>query len=188
MATLKVYSIESAPAASKHSLEEVQLKLGHIPNLYGTLANSPVLLNGYMALNQQWERSTLSVKEREIVFLSASVANQCPYCTAGYTTGLQQMNTSGDIIRQILYNETVKDLKINALVTMVREVVNNRGFVTDPTREAFVEAGYDESVILEILVGVAMKTMANYLDHIFPIPIDREYQEEYLKVIREVHE
>jgi uncharacterized peroxidase-related enzyme len=188
MTTLKVHTIASAPEASRHSLEEVQHKLGNIPNLYGTLANSPELLNGYMALNHQWERTSLSPKERELIFLSASVANQCPYCTAGYTAGLQQMHTSGDIIRQVLYNEAVQDPKINALVALVKELVNNRGFVTEAARKAFVEAGYQESVILEILIGIAMKTMANYLDHIFPIPIDKAYQEEYNAVIREVHE
>jgi uncharacterized peroxidase-related enzyme len=188
MATLKVHTIETAPEGSRQALEEVQHKLGNVPNLYGTMANSPEMLNGYLALNQQWERSSLSAKERELIFLSASVANQCPYCTAGYTAGLQQMHTGGDIIRQVLYNETVQDPKLNALVTLVKEVVNNRGFISHPVQTAFLEAGYQENVILEILVGVAMKTMANYLDHIFPIPIDREYQEEYNKVIREVHE
>jgi uncharacterized peroxidase-related enzyme len=188
MATLKVHTIASAPEGSRHSLEEVQQRLGNIPNLYGTLANSPELLNGYMALNHQWERTSLTAKERELIFLSASVANQCPYCTAGYTAGLQQMHTGGDIIRQVLYNETVQDPRINALVTLVKELVNNRGFISDHVRTAFIEAGYEESVILEILVGVAMKTMANYLDHIFPIPIDKAYQDEYNAVIREVHE
>lgn len=188
MATLKVHSVDSAPEGSKHALEEVKRKLGHVPNLWGTLANSPVMINGYLALNQQWERSSLTVKERELVFLSASVANQCPYCIAGYTAGLRRMNTGVDIIRQILENEVVKDPKINALVTLVKELVNNRGFVSDPIRQEFIAAGYQESVILEILVGVAMKTMANYLDHIFPIPIDKEYSAEYLKVIGEEHE
>ena len=188
MATLKVYNIDSAPKESKHALEEVNRRYGQIPNLWGTLANSPALLNGYMALNQQWERSSLTAREREFVFLSASVANQCPYCMAGYTAGLKHMNVGGDIIRQVLNNDTVGDPKLNALVTLVKEIVNNRGFLTDPVRDAFLAAGYQENIILEILIGVAMKTMANYVDHLFPIPIDEKYSEEYLKVIREGHE
>ena len=33
-----------------------------------------------------------------------------------------------------------------------------------------------------------MKTMANYLDHIFPIPIDKDYSDGCLQAIREEHE
>ena len=188
MATLKVHDTGSAPNESKHALEEVKHRYGQIPNLWGTLANSPVLLNGYTALNHQWDQSSLTAKEREIVFLSASVANQCPYCMAGYTAGLRRMNVNVDIIRQVLDNDAVEDPKLNALVSLVKEMVNNRGFVSGPVLEAFLAAGYAETTVLEILVGVAMKTMANYLDHLFPIPIDEAYSREYQKVVREGHE
>src|ERR1700748_2688390 len=56
MATLKIHTIETAPEDSRQALEEVQHKLGNVPNLYGTMANSPEMLKGYLALNQQWER------------------------------------------------------------------------------------------------------------------------------------
>ena len=188
MATLKVRSIDSAPGASKQSLEEVKRRFGRIPNLYDTLANSRALLNGYMALNHQFERSSLSAKERELIFLSASAANQCPYCMAGYSAGLRRMHTNVDTIRERLENDTVEDPKIDALEALVKEVVNNRGHVSEPVRVAFIKAGYKESVILEVLVGVGMTTMANYLDNIFPMPIDKNYSDEYLKVIREERE
>lgn len=188
MNSLNVYDIGSAPVESRVALEEVTKRSGHISNLWGTMANSPVMLNSYLAMNREWEKSSLTAKEREIVLLSISVVNQCPYCIAGHCTGLRQLNVGSEIIRQVLYNEAIQDARIGALSALTKEVVANRGFVSETSREAFINAGYPEAVILDILLGVAMKTMANYLDHIFPIPIDKEFESEYLKVIEEDHE
>ncbi|HEY4197568.1 MAG TPA: hypothetical protein VGM63_18635 [Mucilaginibacter sp.] len=60
MATLKLQSIESAPEVSKYSLEAVKRRFGLVPNINDTLENSSILLNGYMTLNYQFKRSSLS--------------------------------------------------------------------------------------------------------------------------------
>jgi hypothetical protein len=40
--------------------------------------------------------------------------------------------------------------------------------VREQTIENFLVAGYGKDQLLEILIGVALKTMSNYLDHISP--------------------
>ena len=44
-----VHTIESAPEKSKPTLRGMQQKFGFLPNIMGTMAENPVLLNGFAA-------------------------------------------------------------------------------------------------------------------------------------------
>ncbi len=56
------------------------------------------------------------------------------------------------------------------------EWLNGCGSVAEITKEHFLEVGHDETTMIEVLVGVALKTMNNYLDHFGPISIDPAFQ------------
>ncbi len=45
MTDFKVHTIESAPEASRATLEKAQKSFGFVPNLYGILAESPAMLD-----------------------------------------------------------------------------------------------------------------------------------------------
>ena len=51
-------TVDTAPEGSRAALTGVQKGFGFIPNLMGTFANSPSVLNGYLALDSHWEKST----------------------------------------------------------------------------------------------------------------------------------
>jgi hypothetical protein len=42
--------------------------------------------------------------------------------------------------------------------------------------EAFVAAGYCVEQVLEVLVGVTMKTLSNYTNHLAVTPLDEVFQ------------
>ena len=65
----------TAPEAAKPMLEKVQRSLGFIPNLIAIFANSPIVLEGYMALGGVFEKSSFAPRERQIILLTASVEN-----------------------------------------------------------------------------------------------------------------
>ena len=98
MKTLKPQTIQAAPDGSKEGLRSIQKRFGFIPNLMATLANSPAVLNGYLALDAAWENSSLTREERQIVLLTASVENKCRYCVAAHVTGLKAMRLDAGAI------------------------------------------------------------------------------------------
>jgi len=63
-------------------------------------------------------------------------------------------------------------------VTLTREVVLERGFVAPKTRQKFLAAGFNEVALMEVLIGVALKVMSNYLDNLAPIAIDAAFRGE----------
>ena len=61
---------------------------------------------------------------------------------------------------------------------LTREIVAKRGHVETQTIENFMAAGSRRDQILEVLVGVSLKTMSNYADHTSPTELDQEFQAE----------
>lgn len=179
MNSLKPLTIETAPEGSKQTLRAIQKGFGFIPNLMATFANSPAVLNGYMGLDAAWETSSLSPKERHIILLTTSVMNSCQYCTAAHSTILKGMlKVDPAIVKDIRSGNKVTDEKLSALVQFTREVVGERGHVSENTKQSFLAAGYSSTTMMEVLVGVALKTISNYLDHMNPTPIDAAFQSE----------
>lgn len=176
MKTLKPLTIESVPDNAKASMAFVKKRLGSISNLMATLGNSPATLNAYLALDAAWETTVLTARERQLVLLTASVENKCLYCIAAHSTTLVGMRVDADIIRAVRTREPLTHAGLDALVGLTRELVNQRGFVGEQTKQKFFAAGYDQIVLMEILIGVALKTMSNYLDHLNPISIDTVFQ------------
>ena len=128
MKTLKPLTVDTAPDAAKDSLLGMRKRFRFIPNLMAAFANSPAVLNGYLALDAAWEKSSLTAKERQIVLLTASVENKCLYCTAAHTTALKAMRLDAETVGAIRNKSPLADPKQNALVAITRDLVSERGF------------------------------------------------------------
>ncbi len=179
MKHLNPQTIESAPEGSKETLRNIQKGFGFIPNLMGTFANSPAVLNGYMAMDAAWEKSTLSPKERQFILLATSVQNHCNYCKAAHSTALKHMmKVDADLVNAVREGKDLADSKLNALVKFTKEVVNERGYVSENTKSEVLKNGYNEVQMLEVIIGVALKTVSNYIDHLNPVEIDAGFKGE----------
>ncbi len=70
---------------TKELLDTVQASLGLTPNMMRTMAQSPAVLEGYLALNKALGHGTLSAKVREEIALAVGEANRCEYCVSAHT-------------------------------------------------------------------------------------------------------
>jgi uncharacterized peroxidase-related enzyme len=166
-------TIATAPEASKPILKTIQKSFGFIPNLMAIFANSPTVLQGYLALDAVYEKGSFTPRERQLILLAASVENHCNYCTAAHSTALKGMlYTPAEVIAAVRSDTSVSDKKLDALVTLVKELVRERGYAKDETIQRFIAAGYKKEQVMELLLGIALKTISNYLDHISPAPVD----------------
>jgi uncharacterized peroxidase-related enzyme len=172
-------TVDTAPEQSRPILQNVQKSFKFIPNLFGVFANSPTMLEGYVGLEKVFSAGTLSPVERQIVLLSASVENRCGYCIAAHSTLLKAfLHVSAEVASAVRSNEPVSDSKLAALIALTKEIVTERGHVSAQVMDNFLAAGYQKNQVLEVLVGVALKTMSNYLDHISPTELDPAFQAE----------
>lgn len=172
-------SVATAPDASKPILENIRKSFGFVPNLMATFANSPAVLQGYLALDGAFEKGTFSPVERQLILLAASEENKCGYCAAAHSTIAKAfLNAPAETIAAVRDGKPLADRKQNALVNLVREIVRERGFASPATVEAFLAAGFEKPQVMELLLGVALKTVSNYLDHLSPAVIDQAFAAE----------
>lgn len=176
---LNPLTIDSAPEHSKPILEQVKKAFGFIPNLMATFAHSPAVLEGYLAMDASYAKSSLTPVERQLVLLAASAQNECGYCLAAHSTILKGgLKVDAATVTAVRSGSRLNDAKYDALVRLTRQVVAERGHASEATVQQFLNAGYKPVQVMEILLGVALKTISNYLDHMNPTPIDAAFQNE----------
>jgi len=164
--------------ASEHSrllLEKVRTSMGFIPNLVAKMANNHVLLHGYLAADGAFSRGTFTGAERQLILLAASVENKCQYSVAAHATAAKHLGAQSSVVAAVKRGLRTGDKKLDALVCITQEMVRERGKVRRQTVDDFIGAGYAKEQILEILLGVATKTISSYLDHISPTELDKQF-------------
>jgi len=158
MNNYKLYAETTAPEGARQTLQEVKSNYGFIPNLMATMAESPALLKAYAMISQIFEETSFSNTEKQLVLLAASHENECYYCMAAHSTVALMHKVPASIIDAL------------------RDGVRNRGHATDKEVQAFLDAGYTRTHIFDVLVGIGMKTLANYTNHIADTPLDVAFQ------------
>lgn len=181
MATLEkvnyhLHSIESAPEDAKPLLEASQKKLGFVPNMYGNMANVPSLLDTYLHGYQLFRsKGSFNATEQEIIFITISYIHECHYCVAAHSTIGDMTKVSGEIIEALRKGEKLADAKLDTLRAFTKVMVEKRGFPSDEEVTAFLDAGYTQNQILEIVLAISVKTISNYSNHIMDTPVDQAF-------------
>jgi uncharacterized peroxidase-related enzyme len=171
----KVHTIESAPAAAKEILTGAKKGLGFVPNLFAVMAEAPALLKAYTALSGIFDETSLSATERQIVLLTASYENDCGYCVAAHSVISGMQKVPADVVQAIRAGQPIADKKLEGLRRFAATVVKSRGWPSDADTAAFLSAGYGSQQVLEVVLGVGMKTLSNYANHIAKIPLDQAF-------------
>jgi uncharacterized peroxidase-related enzyme len=165
MPRIAALSIDNAGAA-RPILEAVKGKLGMVPNIIGTIANSPAALKGYLSLSEALNGGTLNAGQRESVALAIAQTNACGYCLSAHTLMAKGAGLGQDEIAAARRGDA------NALVRFARLVTSTRGELTpDEIKEARV-AGLSDEQIIEVIAHVALNTLTNYVNHIAGTEID----------------
>lgn len=171
MSRLSIPSLDSAPEASKATLQAVHKQLGVVPNLYRLIGNSPAALAAFTGFHEGLSRA-LDAKTRERIALAVAQVNGCDYCLSAHTyLGLNLAKISPE---EIALNRTGAsgDAKANAAVGFAAKVVKQRGQVSDADIATVREAGFSDAHIVEIIGLVAENTFTNYLNEVAKTDID----------------
>jgi AhpD family alkylhydroperoxidase len=148
-----------------------------VPNLLGTLAESPQTLKGYLALAGLFEETSLSPEERQVVLLAVSFENACEYCMAAHSMGARRQGVAAHVIDALRNGAALPDARLEALRVFAQAVVRQRGWA-EREAESFVEAGFTKAQLLDVVLGVAQKTLSNYVNHLAHTPLDAALEPE----------
>lgn len=171
-----VYSDQNAPEDSQRALLEAKGAYGFIPNLLGVMAASPQALEGYRTLIDLFMKSSLNTVERNVVLLTVARENECGYCKAAHAVIADMQKVEPGITDALLRGVPIDDERLEALRRFTAEITASRGWPEARTVEAFLAAGFNEANALDVILGVAAKTLSNYVNHLAQTPVDDAFK------------
>ena len=161
----------TADAETAAALGAVKFKLGMVPNLISTLANSSVALNTYLQVSDVLATGRLNAGQREIVALAVAQSNECHYCLSAHSLlGKNAGLSDSDVVNA--RRGVAVDVLDDAIAGYARQIVDKRAVLSDAELEAYRATGLDDGLMLEIVTNVVHNTLTNYVNHIADTEID----------------
>lgn len=174
MSRLPIHTAQTAPDA-KSLIEEAQEAYGFLPNLLGTMAEAPALLEGYMTLSGIFDKTDLSPTERQIILMVNNRLNGCTYCMSAHTGISKAQGVPDDVIASLRDGTELSDPKLEGLRVFAVRVNESRGWPEQGDIDALMSAGYTPRTMLEVILGTSLKVMSNYTNHVASTPLDRAF-------------
>ncbi|WP_301099408.1 carboxymuconolactone decarboxylase family protein [Otariodibacter sp.] len=178
MSTFQIHTYETAPEQSKEILKAVKNTNGFVPNLIGVLANAPTALETYRTVGGINGRNSLTAEEREVVQITAAVVNGCGFCVAGHTKiALKLLNMPKEVVEAIRTTTRIEsDHKLDTLARFTLTVMLQKAKLSEAQLKVFFDAGYTQQNAIDVILGVSLATLCNYVNNIANTPINPELQ------------
>ncbi|MFD0862643.1 carboxymuconolactone decarboxylase family protein [Sungkyunkwania multivorans] len=170
MSTFKVPTRKEVSTNNQAIFDNLQSKLGFVPNLYATYAYSDNALSNYLTFSGA--KTSLSAKEKEVVNLAVSQVNNCIYCLSAHTA-IGKMNGFSDAeILELRSGNASFDHKLDALARLSKNITENRGRTEADVLDNFFAAGYTKENLIDTIALVGDKTISNYIHSTTQVPVD----------------
>jgi AhpD family alkylhydroperoxidase len=146
--------------------------LGFVSTLAGVMAESSELLAAYNTAFDLFTKSSLPGPAKQVVLITASVDNECRYCVAAHSTMALRAGLPAGTVEALRAGKPLDDPVLEAVHAFTHAVVDGRGWVDPGEVDRFLAAGYTRRQVLDVILGVGVKTMSNYTNHIAGTPLD----------------
>jgi len=171
MPRIQPFDKDPADTATAELLGAVQKKMGTVPNIIATMANSPAVAKAYLGFSQSLSTGSLPARLREQIALVVGETNGCDYCVAAHTAlgkaaGLTEEETC-DARRAV-----AGDGQEQAALEFAHKIVSDRGNVSDDDVQKVRQAGYTDGEVAEIVANVALNIFTNYFNHVAGTDVD----------------
>lgn len=150
--------------------DDLKNNIGFVPNMYAYIAKNDTALGDYLTFKNR--KSTLNAKEREVINLVTSQINACNYCQSAHTMIGKMNGFSEEQIIELRTGEASFDSRFDALVKFAAAVVNNKGRVGKEFITPFLESGYTEAHMIDVVVLIGDKIISNYIHNLAGFEID----------------
>lgn len=163
----------TAPQESHPLIEASEEAYGFLPKLHQVLAEAPATYRAYLETFRIFaEETTLSAEEQHVVMQTVNFENRCHYCTAGHSMLMKMAGLGDDVIDALREGTPLRDPKLESLRQFTRALIDNRGHVGDAALGKFIDSGYTRRQALEVLTGIATKTLSNFTNALAKTELD----------------
>ncbi|MCA1806102.1 MAG: carboxymuconolactone decarboxylase family protein [Xanthomonadaceae bacterium] len=175
MSDFPSHTLDTAPAAARPDLEGAQQQYGMIPNMYARMAEAPTLLQAYLQTSETFANSSLDTVQQQVVLLTVSRINGCGYCMGAHSVLADMAGVPAEVTDAIRNDTPIGDARLEALRQFTRQMVEQRGWVGDEVVQTFLAAGHSPANVLDVVLGIGLKTMSNYANHLVGTELDEAF-------------
>jgi alkylhydroperoxidase family enzyme len=172
MSNFTVHSLQSVPEASKAPLRALEEVFGFVPNLARAMAESPVLIKGFIGLFQNVHAGSFSEAEIQVLLLTNAVTNNSRWAIAFHTHLALAQGVAEADVEAIRARRAPDDIRHAALSAVARSLIENRGKLDAAAQSGFYAAGYRPDQLLELIGVVAASTLTNYAGNVVHPPLE----------------
>lgn len=175
----KVHKASECEIPVREMLHGVEEKIGFIPNVFGMVSESTPTLAALIELNNLFSHTSLNEEQREIIQMVTSVANNCGYCVAGHTAFYSVVHGDPELasaIRDDYIAGTESVCPDVALAVFTRQMFYEKGSISKQQLDAFYNAGFNARHVIEVILGIAIKTITNLSNNVSNIALDEQFQ------------
>ncbi|MBS0265551.1 MAG: carboxymuconolactone decarboxylase family protein [Planctomycetes bacterium] len=169
----RIHSVnpQLAQGRTKELLDTVQQAFGMIPNTAKMMANSPAVLESFLAFSTAMGKVQIGGKLHNQVKLTTSETNACSYCTSILCAIAPAAGLTAD---EILAGRTADsdDRREKAALTFAKDVLASRGKVSHQQLAEVREAGFGDGEIVEIVASVVLGCFTNFLNNVADTDLD----------------
>ena len=99
-------------------------------------------------------------------------------CVAGHTKiALKVLKLEEELVNQIRATARIEsDKKLDTLARFTLAVILQKAKLTEAQLRAFFDAGYTQENAIDVILGVSLATLCNYVNNIAETPINPELQ------------
>ena len=171
MSRLSAINPEHSTGKTNDLFSSIQKKLGFVPNMMRTMANSPSLLESYLNFNDALLKGSIGAKLAEQIALVIAEQNRCEYCLSAHTAIGKMVGLSETTINATRNGDPINP-KTDAAIAFSKTIVRKKGRISDADLNSIKEAGFTEGEIVEIVGHVALNILTNYINNMAVTEID----------------
>ena len=172
MSQFPIHTEESHPEHAAEVIGKVKASYGFVPNLLGALSESPGAAEAYMSLGAALRDSSLSPQERHVVWFTINTIHGCDYCMAAHTAMAKKEGVADDVIETARAGGDYADQRLQVLKEFTTKMVLERGWVQPAEIDAFLNAGFTQRTVIDIILAISHKVLSNYTNHVVETPVD----------------
>lgn len=171
MSRLTTIDPNTATGEAETLLNNVQAKMGMVPNMTRTMANSPAVLDAYLSFSGALAQASIDAQLREKIALLSAQENGCGYCLSAHTAIGKMVGVPAEE-RDASRRGASKDARHDAALRFARAFLDTKGKVSDEALATIRAAEFSDAEIAEIGALVAENIFTNYFNRLAQPEVD----------------
>jgi uncharacterized peroxidase-related enzyme len=152
-------------------LAAARARFGALPSPLRRIAASPTALAQVQTALAAFEATSLTALEREVIAVTIGRRNGCEYCLALHRLLLGRLEVPRQTM-EALFSGQPLPARLEALRRFATSVLEHTGDVDDESWHGFLEAGFNRSQALEVVLGIGAYTLTTFANRLTQAPLD----------------